>query len=65
MSNHYPRTRANRTDAGNGSKAICRVSNVLRSLRRIQMIRLATIEVGLDVAILDRLRWASVRGGGF
>ena len=25
------RTRANKTDAGNGSKAICRVSNVLRS----------------------------------
>ena len=24
-------TRANKTDAGNGSKAICRVSNVLRS----------------------------------
>ena len=34
---HYPHritpspTRANKTDAGNGSKAICRVSNVLRS----------------------------------
>ena len=24
-------TKANKTDAGNGSKAICRVSNVLRS----------------------------------
>jgi hypothetical protein len=24
-------TRANKTDAGNGSKAICRASNVLRS----------------------------------
>jgi hypothetical protein len=24
-------TKANETDAGNGSKAICRVSNVLRS----------------------------------
>ena len=27
----HPQTRANKTDAGNGSKAICRVSNVLRS----------------------------------
>jgi hypothetical protein len=26
---HHPR--ANKTDAGNGSEAICRVSNVLRS----------------------------------
>ena len=26
-----PQTKANKTDAGNGSKAICRVSNVLRS----------------------------------
>jgi hypothetical protein len=27
----FTRTRANKTDAGNGSKAFCRVSNVLRS----------------------------------
>ena len=31
MSTTIARTRANKTDAGNGSKAICRVSNVLRS----------------------------------
>ena len=29
--NHHEATKANKTDAGNGSKAICRVSNVLRS----------------------------------
>jgi hypothetical protein len=28
---HEEPPRANKTDAGNGSKAICRVSNVLRS----------------------------------
>jgi hypothetical protein len=28
---HIARTRANKTDAGNGSNGICRVSNVLRS----------------------------------
>ena len=31
MTAHHPRTGPNKTDAGNGSKAICRVSNVLRS----------------------------------
>ena len=31
MNEHHERTGANKTDAGNGSKAICRVSNVLRS----------------------------------
>jgi hypothetical protein len=31
MSSRHPQTKANKTDAGNGSKAICRVSNVLRS----------------------------------
>ena len=31
MKQSTARTRANKTDAGNGSKAICRVSNVLRS----------------------------------
>ena len=31
MSGHHDQPRANKTDAGNGSKAICRVSNVLRS----------------------------------
>jgi hypothetical protein len=31
MSSRINQPRANKTDAGNGSKAICRVSNVLRS----------------------------------
>ena len=31
MHNNYEQPRPNKTDAGNGSKAICRVSNVLRS----------------------------------
>jgi hypothetical protein len=31
MTGHSTNTRPNKTDAGNGSKAICRVSNVLRS----------------------------------
>ena len=31
MSSHHYQPKANKTDAGNGSKAICRVSNVLRS----------------------------------
>ena len=31
MIDSHDKTRPNKTDAGNGSKAICRVSNVLRS----------------------------------
>jgi hypothetical protein len=31
MTTHTATANANKTDAGNGSKAICRVSNVLRS----------------------------------
>ena len=31
MKNTPDNPKANKTDAGNGSKAICRVSNVLRS----------------------------------
>ena len=31
MNCNNPNTKANKTDAGNGSKAICRVSNVLCS----------------------------------